>query len=60
MNIAQIVRHQVLMEGPQIADGCREQDVAEAREIYVDGIINQWSNVEFLQRISNAITESLK
>jgi hypothetical protein len=49
--VQEIVLHQVLMEGPQIED-------PRKRERYIDETINAMTNVELLERISNAIEAS--
>jgi len=43
----ELVRHQVLMEGPQIED-------RDDRERYIDEIINSWTHAYLLERISDA------
>lgn len=42
------IRHQILMEGPQICDD-------DERELYVSGELNAMNNMELLERISAAI-----
>jgi hypothetical protein len=53
------VREQVLAEGPDIASS-RDQwthqgQYDQACEDYVDGVLNAMTNVELLQRISEAL-----
>lgn len=44
------VRDQILMEGPQIEE-------PRERELYIDDMLNAMTNIELLERISNALKE---
>jgi hypothetical protein len=44
----EMIRRQILDEGPQI-------EAADVRERYIDSALNDMSNVELLERISDAL-----
>ena len=46
--LQELVIDQVLAEGPQITDEVK-------RDRYIEDTINLWSNVELLERISDAL-----
>jgi uncharacterized protein YheU (UPF0270 family) len=52
----QLVRDQILVEGPQIGDEYETQrQVDNAREAYVDETLDQMTRTEMLERISAAL-----
>lgn len=55
-SLSELVREQILAEGPQISDGYTNQAAVErARERYIDDQLNDLTNVELLERISDAM-----
>jgi hypothetical protein len=56
----ELIRKQVLCEGPQIGDGFnRHEDVERSRENYVDETLNSMTNVELLERISDQLNAAM-
>jgi hypothetical protein len=55
----ELVRKQILAEGPDIASSrdqwTHQAQYDQAREDYVDGVLNAMTNVELLERISDVL-----
>jgi hypothetical protein len=53
----ELMRDQILAEGPQIElpDGATQADYIDARNTYIDDQLNSMTNLELLERISDAV-----